>query len=131
MEIKSRYTDVNVDLSKNRYTKDVSIARDINAIQQSVLNIVLTSPGERAFQPSFGVGIYNLLFENVGPNLASDIAFRTQKQLEVYEDRVTFEEMTINTSNPFFLDIELRYTINTITDEPISQVVNLQIKKVR
>jgi len=131
MEIKSRYTDVNVDLSKNRYTKDVSIARDINAIQQSVLNIVLTSPGERAFQPNFGVGIYNLLFENVGPNLASDIAFRTQKQLEVYEDRVTFEEMTINTSNPFFLDIELRYTINTITDEPISQVVNLQIKKVR
>jgi len=131
MEIKSRYTDVNVDLLKNRYTKDVSIARDINAIQQSVLNIVLTSPGERAFQPDFGVGIYNLLFENVGPNLASDIAFRTQKQLEVYEDRVTFEEMTINTSNPFFLDIELRYTINTITDEPISQVVNLQIKKVR
>jgi len=131
MEIKSRYTDVNVDLSKNRYTKDVSIARDINAIQQSVLNIVLTSPGERAFQPNFGVGIYNLLFENVGPNLASDVAFRTQKQLEVYEDRVTFEEMTINTSNPFFLDIELRYTINTITDEPISQVVNLQIKKVR
>lgn len=131
MEIKSRYTDVNVDLSRNRYTNDVSIARDLNAIQQSVLNIVLTTPGEKPFNPDFGVGIYNLLFENIGPQETSDVAFRTQKQLEVYEPRVTFQEMTLNSSNPFFLDIELVYTINKINDEPLVQTIKLQLKKVR
>jgi phage baseplate assembly protein W len=131
MKIKSRYTDIDIDFGKNRYTKDLSVARDLAAIQQSVLSIVLTSPGEKAFKPGFGVGIYNLLFEILTDLDISFLASSIQRQLEVYEPRVTFYNVEIDQDIPFFLEIVLNYIVNTITDEPVPQTINLKITKVR
>tara|TARA_R110000822_G_scaffold65316_5_gene159943 strand:+ start:555 stop:950 length:396 start_codon:yes stop_codon:yes gene_type:complete len=131
MKTKSRYTDIDIDFGKNRYTKDLSVARDLAAIQQSVLSIVLTSPGEKAFKPGFGVGIYNLLFEILTDLDISFLASSIQRQLEVYEPRVTFYNVEIDQDIPFFLEIVLNYIVNTITDEPVPQTINLKITKVR
>ena len=131
MKTKSRYTDIDIDFGKNRYTKDLSVARDLAAIQQSVLSIVLTSPGEKAFRPGFGVGIYNLLFEILTDLDISFLASSIQRQLEVYEPRVTFYNVEIDQDIPFFLEIVLNYIVNTITDEPVPQTINLKITKVR
>jgi phage baseplate assembly protein W len=131
MKTKSRYTDIDIDFGKNRYTKDLSVARDLAAIQQSVLSIVLTSPGEKAFRPGFGVGIYNLLFEILTDLDIAFLASSIQQQLEVYEPRVTFDNVEIDQDIPFLLEIVLNYIVNTITDEPVPQTINLKITKVR
>ena len=131
MKTKSRYSDIDIDFGKNRYTKDLSVARDLAAIQQSVLSIVLTSPGEKAFRPGFGVGIYNLLFEILTDLDIAFLASSIQRQLEVYEPRVTFYNVEIDQDIPFFLEIVLNYIVNTITDEPVPQTINLKITKVR
>ena len=131
MKTKSRYSDIDIDFGKNRYTKDLSVARDLAAIQQWVLSIVLTSPGEKAFKPGFGVGIYNLLFEILTDLDIAFLASSIQQQLEVHEPRVTFENVEIDQGVPFLLEIVLNYIVNTITDEPVPQTINLKITKVR
>ena len=131
MKTKSRYSDIDIDFGKNKFTKDLSIARNLQAIQQSVLSIILTSPGEKTFKPGFGVGIYNLLFEILTDADVAILGNSMQKQLEIYEPRVTFESVKIDDSVPFFLDITLNYIVNTITDEPVPQTINLKITKVR
>lgn len=131
MKTKSRYSDIDIDFGKNKFTKDLSIARNLQAIQQSVLSIILTSPGEKPFNPGFGVGIYNLLFEILTDADVAILGNSMQNQLEIYEPRVTFESVKIDDSVPFFLDITLNYIVNTITDEPVPQTINLKITKVR
>ena len=131
MKTKSRYSDIDIDFGKNKFTKDLSIARNLQAIQQSVLSIILTSPGEKPFNPGFGVGIYNLLFEILTDADVAILGNSMQNQLEIYEPRVTFESVKIDDSVPFFLDITLNYIVNTITDEPVPQTINLTITKVR
>lgn len=131
MKTKSRYSDIDIDFGKNKFTKDLSIARNLQAIQQSVLSIILTSPGEKPFNPGFGVGIYNLLFEILTDTDIALLGSSMQNQLEIHEPRVTFESVKIDDSVPFFLDITLNYIVNTITDEPVPQTINLKITKVR
>jgi len=131
MKTKSRYSDIDIDFGKNQFTKDLSVARNLQAIQQSVLSIVLTSPGEKPFNPGFGVGIYNLLFEILTDTDIAILGSSIQRQLETYEPRITFESVNIDDSVPFFLEITLNYIVNTITDDPVPQTLNLKITKVR
>jgi phage baseplate assembly protein W len=54
------YTDLNC-----RYTLDDKqlVITNANAVNNELLNLILTSPGELAFEPDFGCNIPNLLFE--------------------------------------------------------------------
>tara|TARA_R110000824_G_scaffold262600_6_gene451294 strand:- start:255 stop:659 length:405 start_codon:yes stop_codon:yes gene_type:complete len=58
-----QYSDFDMNFTKNEFVKDISIKRDWNSIRQSIANIIMTTPGEKPFNPDFGVGIYSLLFE--------------------------------------------------------------------
>ena len=46
-----------------------------NVINQNIKNLLLTNPGEKLFDPNFGVGLRRYLFEfpNVSTNIRSDI----------------------------------------------------------
>ena len=65
MATDKKFTDFDIDFEKNTFTNDVSLKTDRNAIRQSIMNIILTNPGEKPFDSSFGTGLYNFLFENV------------------------------------------------------------------
>ena len=69
------------------------------AIKQNFKNIVLTSPGERVMIPDFGVGIYNLLFENVGPATFEEIASRVAEQADAYAPAVNLVSVIFTTSD--------------------------------
>ena len=59
-----QFSDFDIDFNKNVFTNDVSMKKDRNSIQQSIKNIILTAPGEKPFNISFGMGIHSRLFEN-------------------------------------------------------------------
>ena len=64
MAIVSANTDIDIDLKKNKFTNDVAIMRDVNSIRQSIMNIILTIPGEKPFNRGFGTRIEDSLFDN-------------------------------------------------------------------
>ena len=57
------YSDLALSFERNLVTKDVLIKKDIEAVKQSVRNLILTNHYERPFQPEIGSGVYSLLFE--------------------------------------------------------------------
>ena len=80
--------------------------------QQNRKMIVLTSPGERAMEPDFGVGIRNFLFEQETPFLVSDIRTRIGTQVEKYAPFIKIRELNINIdSDNGFLSVEIKYAV--------------------
>ena len=61
-----KYSDVDIDFNKNEFIGDVLVKYDTNAVRQSIINIIMTRRGEKPFDRDFGVGIHDLLFENIG-----------------------------------------------------------------
>jgi len=55
-----------------------------SAIQQNLKNLILTNPGERMMDPSFGVGLRAFLFEQIGNETYAKIADRVRKQIQAY-----------------------------------------------
>lgn len=57
------YIDVDLTFAK-KANGDIFKKVDAASVKQSVKNILLTNPGEKPFNPSFGAGLTRFLFEN-------------------------------------------------------------------
>ena len=53
-------------------------------IIQNLIMLVLTAPGERIMEPSFGVGLRNYLFLNDDPKIRADISSKIDEQVKKY-----------------------------------------------
>ena len=52
---KSRaFADILMSFKRNPFTDDASIVKNDNAIKQAIKNLILTTPGEKPFQPTVG-----------------------------------------------------------------------------
>ena len=79
----------------NPVTNDVAIKRDIEAVKQSVINILSTNRGERPFMPAFGANIQSYLFENVDSVTVALIEEEVRSALVNYEPRVRVLEVFV------------------------------------
>ena len=68
------YRDVALSFETNAATKDVIVKKDVDAVKQSVKNLILTNHFERPFHPEIGSGITNLLFEPLDPITANSLS---------------------------------------------------------
>jgi len=84
-------------------------------VKNQLINYILTNPGERMFQPFYGSGIRNLLFEQAQPDFAS-----LEEQLKVKIEQ-NVQNIIVNdviaVGNDNELRIAINYSINGITDE--------------
>tara|TARA_R110002012_G_scaffold195394_1_gene363615 strand:+ start:709 stop:1104 length:396 start_codon:yes stop_codon:yes gene_type:complete len=131
MIVNNRYIDVDVDFSRNTFNSDVSKSLDLNSIQQSVMNILLTSKGEKPFNNDFGVSLYDYLFENIYPEDIGDIASEIETQFRKYEPRVSFNQVYVE-QDDYTLDVRVEYYVSLgESGQPPLQTVKLSITKVR
>ena len=78
-----------------RPDKDVYKKLDAAAVKQAVKNLILTGPSEKPFQPDYGGGLGNLLFE-LADEESDDIIFeRISNALELFEPRAILEDVEI------------------------------------
>ena len=106
------FKDFAVNFAKNPFTDDLSVVNNDNSIKQAVKNIILTSPGEKPFQPLVGSSVNRLLFEPLDAFTADTIAEEIRTTINQYEPRVklTNVEVTpINEGNK--LNVSLEYKI--------------------
>mgnify|MGYP003114751864 CR=1 FL=1 len=134
MASKSKYSDVDIDFNKNDFTSDVSVKKDRSAVQQSVINIIMTRKGEKRFDPNFGVGIHDLLFENLSPIEIAMMEKTIAAQFSTYEPRALLENVVFNEeyidSNE--LSIDINYVILTSSYEDVSkETFTVSLTKVR
>lgn len=108
----AKYTDIDFDFIKNELTNDVNVKYDLAAISQSIKNIVLTTKGEKPFDPNFGCNAYNLLYNNpTGLDLAvlkQDIA----AGISINEPRANIENIDIiKDSDRLSWEIKISYSL--------------------
>ena len=92
--------------------------------KQSLKMIVLTSPGERIMNPSFGVGIRNYLFEQFSDSLYKTVKGRIIQQTQIYLPYVKIIDVLFLNSNKDVIErqdaeanvlsIEIKYAITNL-----------------
>ena len=79
------FKDIAMAFGKNPFTDDTNVVKNDVSIKQSIKNLVLTTPGEKPFQPLVGSRVNDLLFEPLDPFTADSL-----------------QEEIINTINQYF-----------------------------
>ena len=110
------YADLRRDMLLNPVNSDVSRTTDEQAIKESLRNILLTNKGERPFKPTFGGGLRDLLFENIGLGTKELIKTNVESIILNYEPRV----------NQLNIDIALSADQNTATITILFMMINKQ-----
>lgn len=70
-------------------------------ITQNLKMLLLTAPGERMMEPSFGVGLRNYLFENNSTSTYDTIEVKIREQVRFY---LPFVEVVAVDFNPMFAE---------------------------
>ena len=84
-----QYADLDLSLIPHPNKKDIIPMTDIDAVRNSIKNLVLTSRYERPFQPELGSGVSGLLFENSSPDTIFLLKEYIREVVSNYEPRVS------------------------------------------
>ena len=93
------FKDLSMTFQSNPLNGDLIAIKNINAITRSIRNIVLTTPGEKFFDPDFGSNVSKLLFENVDDITASQIQEEIEFSINNYEPRVKLLDVKVIADN--------------------------------
>ena len=63
--------------------------------KSKLINLLITSPGERLNQPNFGIGMKNRLFEQQTPIAAEDLRNIVNPQVQIYIPEIEIKNIAI------------------------------------
>ena len=117
--VSKSFKDVSMSFKFNPLSGDLIALKNENAIARAVRTIVLTTPGEKFFDPDFGSSVSEILFENVDDITAVSIEDEIKSSLKNYEPRVELINVTVDPNfdaNQF--DVRITYRIVGIDIPP-------------
>jgi len=120
--VSKSFKDISMSFKFSPLSGDLITLKNENAIARAVRNIVLTTPGEKFFDPEFGSSVSEILFENVDDITAISIKDEIKNCLQNYEPRVEIIDVKVDPNfdeNQF--DVIITYRIIGI-DIPPSQL---------
>ena len=121
------FKDVSMSFQVNPITSDIIGVKNDTAIARSIRNLVLTTPGERYFNPDLGSGVSKVLFETIDEISSSVIRDEIEETIIRFEPRVKLEDVRVkpNYDNHEF-DVTVTYTIVGIDALPQQLTFALQ-----
>jgi phage baseplate assembly protein W len=93
------YTDIDYNLTLNILSDDISVKYDLNAIAQSIKNIVAVTKGEKIFDSNFGSDANFLDYSTLLPFQLEIIKMRIFGELQVQEPRANIQNIDIMDDN--------------------------------
>ena len=115
--ISNRYSDLNLAFLANPVRKDISLLFDVDAVKQSVVNLVLTKNYERPFHPEIGCVVTALLFDNITAITAISIQRSIQDVIQNFEKRVQLQSVLVKV-NPDAngYDVTITFYVKNVRD---------------
>ena len=89
------YKDIDLSFKVNSLSGDIGKKLDVNAIKQSIMNLMMIEPYERKFHPELGSPLSGLLFEHMSPGLEQSIKVVIGQIIENFEPRVNLTDVTV------------------------------------
>ena len=123
------YSDISTNFIRHPISNELVVVKNEDSVRQAIKNLILTSIGEKPFNPYFGSNINKSLFEQFTPFLEEDILRYVSLAVNQFEPRVGLLNVAVSEdpdNNGFSVNI-LFALINK--PEPIN--LSLFIKRVR
>ncbi len=115
------FKDLSLTFKKHPVTDDLVVTKDAAAIQQALTTLLLTSKGERLFNPELGSSLRRFLFEPLDYATASLIKSAILETIKDYEPRVIVIELIIDPNrDEDGFDVELTYKIIGLQQPPVT-----------
>ena len=89
------FSDIDMDLSMNALSKDIMPVTGIDAIKQSLKNLMLFKKGEKPFHPEIESGIMDLLFEPANSIIMFQMKRKISELIQAYEKRIRATNINI------------------------------------
>jgi len=114
LDLIPEYT-VTGELYKSPEQKDFKADYDINAIKNSIRNLLTTSPGEKILNPAYGCDLRGLLFEQVTKDIGNQIGKIIYNQITTFEPRIRIDniKITMDTDNQQY-EVDLSFSVPTL-----------------
>lgn len=93
------YKDLDLSFDINPLTGDIGKKVGIDAIRQSLRNIVQYKIFEKPYNATFDVGVKSLLFENKSIGFQTFLEKRIRTLIESYEPRVIINDVLVKSGN--------------------------------
>lgn len=90
-----QYRDLSLSFRVHPEFGDISPVKDIDAIKNSIRNILKTTRGEKPFDPKFGCGLKNYLFDPADGITKASIREEIMYSIGVQEPRVNVTNVEI------------------------------------
>lgn len=112
------YSDIDINLERQN---DGDILRDteIEAVKNSIINIINTRQGSRRMLPEFAVNIHSLLFEPMDDTTARMIGNSLFGAIETWDDRIIVENVNVHQNYPrnqYEVTVDFRIRTSQITE---------------
>lgn len=117
------YADIPLSFGVHPVLEDVRPLTDVDAIRQSVRNLINTNHFERPFQPEIGCNIRALLFDNVDSLTSTSLQDSIQTTLNKYEPRLTDLSVRVNAfpdRNLYEVSLSFRIVNNPTARETVT-----------
>jgi phage baseplate assembly protein W len=89
------YSDLNLKFKAHPTLGDIRPVKDLDAIKNSIRNILLTRRGERPFNPAFGSNLKQYLFEPADPITKASMEQEIRYSIGEQEPRVEIKNVDI------------------------------------
>jgi len=123
------YSDFFTDLDKHPIRSTVLRKTNVDAVKQSLRNLMLTDRGERLFQPNLGGNIRAMLFENITAQTFLTMQEHIKDVIEAHEPRADVIDVVIaQTSQEHEVQITIVFRVVNV-QEPVT--LELLLERVR
>ena len=120
------YKDLSFDFTANPQTGDVATVKDVVSVKRGIKNILLTAPFERLFQPEFGSGIKNILFEPMTPLTEQRLVDACADAIDAWEKRASVIDITVISEEEYNrYRVAIKFSINnSLVEEQVDVFLN-------
>jgi len=123
------YSDFFTDLDKHPIRSTVLRKTNVDAVKQSLRNLMLTDRGERLFQPNLGGNIRAMLFENITAQTFLTMQEHIKDVITAHEPRADVIDVVIaQTSQEHEVQVTIVFRVVNV-QEPVT--LELLLERVR
>jgi len=123
---KNSYADLSFDFTANPQTGDVATVKDAVSVKRGIKNVLLTAPFERLFQPEFGSGIKNILFEPMTPLTEQRLHDACADAIDAWEKRASVIDIAVISEEDYNrYRVAIKFSINnSLVEEQVDVFLN-------
>ena len=120
------FIDVDMSFAKHPASKNILIKKNVNAVKQSVLNLMRLRSGDVPFHPEIKSPVYDFFFENTTSITKIVIESEVKNYLRAFEPRLEVIEVVVTFPDENSIDckivgniinISTLVTINVLVDK--------------